>query len=444
MINAFCRTTLMPTILQVRFRRLLLTLAVAVALFGFVTAASAQTEPKLYVSNFLDNTVSVISPDTNSVLTTINVGQYPWGVLYTSDTNQVLVAQFGSSGISVIDPMTDTLVGQIGVQGAQRLLLSKDKHILFITTGNGLILSMDRATDTITNFVQLADFPNGIASAGDGSKLFVVTDADSSLSVLDAGTLSVLATVLMPQFPRGVTVSPDGSKVYVASESGAVSILDANTYAVLATLAFPPNTDDIVFSADGSKAYVAAGSQLSTIDSGTNTVSAVTPLPSYVNSVVLGGEQQAYVMGAYLRTVYVVDLTSNHVTAQIPVGYPAWYGAFSGAPPTISIDVKPGVDSTIQQKAGGAVAVAILASSTFNPLVGINISSLHFGATGTEASLVSCGRDGEDVNKDKLLDLVCHFDVQISGLQPGATQAYLQGLTVAGDPVSAVAPVVVK
>jgi len=414
------------------------------ALLYLAAMASAQTEPKLYVTNLMDSTVSVISPDTNSLLATINVGPLPWGVVYASDTNQILVAQLGTSGISVIDPVSDHMIGQINVQGAQRLLLSKDKHVLFITSANGVLMSLDRVTNTITNFAQLASFPNGIALSGDGSRLFVVTDADATLSVVDASTLNVLATVLMPQFPRGVAVSPDGSKVYVASESGAVSILDANTYAVLATLAFPPNTNDVVFNGDGSKAYVAAGSQLSTIDTRTNTVSAVTPLPSYVNSVVLGGSQQAYVMGAYLQTVYVVDLTSNHVVSTIPAGNPAWYGAFSGTPPTISIDVKPGADNTIQQKAGGAVSVAVLESSAFNPLVGINISSLHFGATGNEASLVSCGRDGEDVNKDKLPDLVCHFDVQLSGLQPGATQAYLHGLTVAGDPVSAAAPVVVK
>src|SRR5712691_4386772 len=112
----FCRSSLMTTMLLMRLPRLLSILA-SVALLSFVTTASAQTEPKLYVSNFLDNTVSVISPDTNAVLTTINVGQYPWGVVYASDTNQVLVAQFGTSGISIIDPMTDTLAGHIDVQG---------------------------------------------------------------------------------------------------------------------------------------------------------------------------------------------------------------------------------------------------------------------------------------------------------------------------------------
>ena len=58
-------------------------------------------------------------------------------------------------------------------------------------------------------------------------------------------------------------------------------------------------------------------------------------------------------------------------------------------------------------------------------------------------SVMDPGSDGEDANKDGLLDLVCHFDIQMTGLRSGATQAYLNGQTVAGDPVSASAPVIV-
>jgi YVTN family beta-propeller protein len=61
-----------------------------------------------YVTNFADNTVSVIDVDPNSltynqVNATIPVGINPMGVAITPDGSRVYVAEFTSRGLSVID-----------------------------------------------------------------------------------------------------------------------------------------------------------------------------------------------------------------------------------------------------------------------------------------------------------------------------------------------------
>ncbi len=86
----------------------------------------------------------------------------------------------------------------------------------------------------------------------------------------------------------------------------------------------------------------------------------------------------------------------------------------------------------INPKAKGKIPVAILSTPTFNALTQVAPSSLTFGHTGTEASLAFCGAGGEDVNGDGLLDLVCHFNSQQTGLVAGDTLAILEGTTVAG------------
>jgi hypothetical protein len=138
--------------------------------------------------------------------------------------------------------------------------------------------------------------------------------------------------------------------------------------------------------------------------------------------------------------VAVVDLTSNNVTMMIPTDFGAWYGTFSGQTPSISLYVS----GPIHPQKNGAVTVAVLGSAAFNPLATLDVSSLQFGATGNERSLVSCGIGGEDVNRDGYSDLVCHFDVQLTNLQPGATQALLRGHTVSKNGIVGIVSVTVN
>jgi hypothetical protein len=51
------------------------------------------------------------------------------------------------------------------------------------------------------------------------------------------------------------------------------------------------------------------------------------------------------------------------------------------------------------------------------------------GRTGDEASLAFCNTNGEDVNSDGLLDLVCHFRIRLTGFQVGDTEGILKERT---------------
>jgi hypothetical protein len=100
----------------------------------------------------------------------------------------------------------------------------------------------------------------------------------------------------------------------------------------------------------------------------------------------------------------------------------------------VDLSIKPGSSAPvpINTKSHGNTPVAILSSANFNALTMVNATSLRFGATGQEKSLLSCDTAGEDVNGDGLLDLVCHFDTQSLGLSSGSATAILTGTTFAG------------
>jgi len=97
----------------------------------------------------------------------------------------------------------------------------------------------------------------------------------------------------------------------------------------------------------------------------------------------------------------------------------------------ITIDIKPGdgdSDAPINPKSQGKIPVALLSSSDFKA-ADVDVATLRFGDKGTEASLSKCGQSGEDVNGDDLLDLVCHFENQLTDFSASSEEGILTGKT---------------
>ncbi len=102
-------------------------------------------------------------------------------------------------------------------------------------------------------------------------------------------------------------------------------------------------------------------------------------------------------------------------------------------PEPMPIDIQPGSPANrINLKKPGSVSVAILSSADFNAPDRVDRTSLTFGQTGDEASLVSCNKHTRDVNSDGLPDLICSFAAALTGFQSGDTEGILKGRTVLG------------
>jgi hypothetical protein len=97
----------------------------------------------------------------------------------------------------------------------------------------------------------------------------------------------------------------------------------------------------------------------------------------------------------------------------------------------VTIDIKPGsFPNSINPRSKGKIAVAILATDTFDATT-VDVSTVLFGATATEAAPVQSSL--EDVDGDGDLDMILHFNTQHTGIQCGDTSAFLTGETFSGQ-----------
>jgi len=106
-------------------------------------------------------------------------------------------------------------------------------------------------------------------------------------------------------------------------------------------------------------------------------------------------------------------------------------------PPSVQhilIDIRPGADRTaapINLKSKGNIPVAILSSKTFDALKA-HRASIKFGPPNRNGTNPErCAKEGEDVNGDGYLDLVCHFDTQATGFNANDEEGIVKG-TIGG------------
>ena len=99
------------------------------------------------------------------------------------------------------------------------------------------------------------------------------------------------------------------------------------------------------------------------------------------------------------------------------------------------IDIKPDDKlNAINPSSKGDIPVAIISRTGFDATSDINIASLRFGRAGSENSLKSCSKRGEDVNGDLRKDLLCHFTTQVAGFLAGDSIGVLTGFLNDGSP----------
>ena len=105
-------------------------------------------------------------------------------------------------------------------------------------------------------------------------------------------------------------------------------------------------------------------------------------------------------------------------------------GTLTVKPIPVTIDIKPGeTPNAININSNGVIPVAILTTSTFDART-VNPSTVTFGHSGTEQSLVKW--TWTDVNGDGKLDLLLYFDTKKTKLLASDKEAILKGLTTGG------------
>jgi len=197
----------------------------------------------VYVANFGTNSISVIDTTSNLVSNTATVGTNPVSMAETPNALKIYVANQGSntvSSLNAVDLSANTVTGFTGVTPVWVLARADSQKVYVLTQGDGQLVTIDVATDTVTSSLPVGAGANFIFFDPNLNRLYVTNQATGTVYVFSdtsaaSDTPSLLASIPFTPgslscpvgcTPVSVTALLDGSRFYVASYQSASSCPD--------------------------------------------------------------------------------------------------------------------------------------------------------------------------------------------------------------------------
>ncbi len=190
----------------------------------------------VYVTNRDSRNVSVINGRTASLITTIGVGNLPFGV--AASGGRAYVANFGQDGepgtVSIIDTTFNTVIASPQIGPRPALAVAADGRGFVVSagtgTGSGALYSLSSADD-------IASVPTGYFAFGAAylnGKVYVTHRGAQSIAVVDASTHRLLQTIPMPGPIYAAAANPNTQRVFaVDATTNQVYMLDTPTGTVV-------------------------------------------------------------------------------------------------------------------------------------------------------------------------------------------------------------------
>lgn len=204
---------------------------------------------RIYVTNFLSNTISVIDGATNTVIKTIDAeAEAPCAAAVNSATNKIYVANCNAGLVTVIDGENHTFVTSIPVgPNTKGIAVNSVTNRIYVTTEGPYDLEViDGNVDEVIHNIDQPDYGGASAVAVNEATNHVYVRMYHSVHVLDGSTNNFFAVVTGLASHTDarylIDVNPVTNMVYALNDyfEGPLYIIDGESNTLEETLAVPP------------------------------------------------------------------------------------------------------------------------------------------------------------------------------------------------------------
>jgi YVTN family beta-propeller protein len=212
----------------------------------------------VYVANLGDNSISVYSPTSQSIVATLTAAnglhQNPVALVASADGSYVFVVTQGNGGgqgaLDIINTTTYAIGGTVplGISPTYGYLDTVLNRLYVTNTGSNTVTVFDvsnvvlAANPPITTLatVNVGSAPVSVAALPNGLSVYVANSVSNDVSVVNSNNLTVVATVSVGQVPKFIATEPSSSKVYTANAgSGTISIINTLNNTVVLNMPAP-------------------------------------------------------------------------------------------------------------------------------------------------------------------------------------------------------------
>lgn len=153
-------------------------------------------------------------------------GSYPRGIAVSPDSSTAYIAVMGSDDVEKVDLKTLTVEGSFVVgENPRHLVMDPAGAYLYASlNAPGEVVKVDLANDTVVGTAHTGEDCRSLAISTDGRSLYVVNYTSNTISKLRASDLSVLQTIPTGVHPIGITYDAKTGDVWVAVYTGQILV----------------------------------------------------------------------------------------------------------------------------------------------------------------------------------------------------------------------------
>lgn len=254
-------------------------------LLTLASAAGASAAPgandRVYTADQNSNTVSVIDPSTNKLLGQIKLGNPRPEVLSPLYKGQVNVHGLGFSpdhktliaistvtnSATFIDTATNKVKGTayVGRNPHEGFFTPDGKEAWIVVRGEDYLAVIDPETFKETGRIQTTSGPGMVIFSKDGKRAFLCNSFNPVVEVIDVAKKQVIKKIeVVSPFSPFIQVTPDGKEVWLTHKDvGKVTRIDTGTLEVTGVIDTGPITNHLAFGKSEGKtlAYVTIGGE---------------------------------------------------------------------------------------------------------------------------------------------------------------------------------------
>lgn len=137
----------------------------------------------------------------------------------TAGTVRIYVANSAGNNITIIDPGSNKVAGEIKVSNNPHgIVPSPDKSRFYVSSETENVLDVvDRSTSKVLRRVPIGKRPNNVAITPDGRRVYVCIREESWVDIVDTASLERVKSVPVGRNPHNVYCSPDGERMIATS-----------------------------------------------------------------------------------------------------------------------------------------------------------------------------------------------------------------------------------
>jgi YVTN family beta-propeller protein len=188
--------------------------------------ATTPDHKLVLVSNWCSWDLSVVDAEINREIRRVKIGRYPRGIVVSPTLYRAYIAVMGSYDIAIVDLKNFTVswMRHIGSSPRHLNIEPAGRYLYATLNGEGTVAKIDTISMRVLKKVRTGSAPRSMAISDDGKYLYVVNYHSNTMSKVRTDDMRVLASVKTNHHPIGITYDPEKREIWVACYSGSIMI----------------------------------------------------------------------------------------------------------------------------------------------------------------------------------------------------------------------------